>query len=67
MKMEFKLIPISRAKYNTQLLVDKYKKRMKKTLKRNYDNYVELKSDELEIAYYKRKGINIKPNIKGVK
>ena len=54
-KLEFQLIPVSREHYNSQIRI-----RKKKGGRR------QLKYDELEIAYFARKGIDVRPNIKGV-
>ena len=54
--MEFKLTPVSKEYYNSQIRISKRRGRKKK----------EYKYDELEIKYYLRKGIDIRPNIKGV-
>lgn len=50
--MEFKLIPVSREHYDSQVII--YKRKRKRMI---------LKYDELEIKYYLRKGIDIRPKI----
>jgi len=54
--MKFTLTPVSREYYNSEVRVSR-RRRHKKVIK----------YDELEIAYFERKGIDIRPNIKGVK
>ena len=54
--MEFTLTPVSKEYYNNEIRVSRKRRHIKV-----------IKYDELEIAYFKRKGIDIRPNIKGVK
>ena len=54
--MEFTLTPVSREYYNSQVKISKRKRHIKV-----------LKVDELEIAYYKRLGVDVRLHIKGIK
>lgn len=54
-ELEFQLIPVSREHYNNQVRIHRKKGRSRK-----------LKYDETEIEYFAKRGIDIKPNIRGV-
>jgi hypothetical protein len=52
--MEFKLVPVTREYYDNEVRIS-HRRRKKKVLKH----------DELEIEYYRKIGIDIKPIIQG--